>query len=199
MRLFHPRVAIAASTALSSSLVYSGGSGARTHLGLFVSSPRVRTWSRCSKMAARFAYTALCPPSSPRRPTHVATLHHPTPHPNRVLFELTTITGPFLACPPAGSPFLFARTSRVHVFTLHYDPCAHREDAAVDVPWEEWGPMGTHFSVLAMGASGSGELSGCGAAAQADVTRRLAGMCTGRVSCVLSCSRRAITRSKCWT
>ena len=115
-------------------------------------------------------------PSSPRRPTHVATLHLPTPHPNRALFELTTTTGPFLARPPAGSPFSFERAARVHVFTLHHDPGAHRgrwqpacfvvhnrtlmryveaywEDGAdaVDVPWEEWGPAGTRFFVLAMG------------------------------------------------
>ncbi|KAH8991383.1 hypothetical protein EDB86DRAFT_2935103 [Lactarius hatsudake] len=65
-------------------------------------------------------------PSSFRRPAHVATLHLPTPHPNRALFELTTTTGPFLARPPAGSPFSFSRTARVHVFTLHHDPGAHR-------------------------------------------------------------------------
>lgn len=113
-------------------------------------------------------------PLSPRRPTHVATLHLPTPHPSRALFELTTTTGPFLASPPVGSPFSFARTTRVHVFTLHHDPGAHRgrwqpacfvvhnltlmryvdayrEGTAVDVPWEEWGPTGTRFFVLAMG------------------------------------------------
>ena len=111
-------------------------------------------------------------PSPPRRPTHVATLHLPTPHPNRALFELTTTTGPFLARPPAGSPFSLARTARVHVFTLHHDPGAHRGrwqpacfvvhnrtlmryvyaylECAVDVPWEEWGPMGMRFFVLAM-------------------------------------------------
>ncbi|KAN0133523.1 hypothetical protein V8E53_008691 [Lactarius tabidus] len=115
-------------------------------------------------------------PSSPRRPTHVATLHLPTPHPNRALFELTTTTGPFLASPPAGTPFSLARTTRVHVFTLHHDPLAgahrgrwqpacfvvhnrtlmryvddHRDGVAMDVPWEEWGPTGTRFFVLAMG------------------------------------------------
>lgn len=113
-------------------------------------------------------------PSSLRRPTHVATLHLPTPHPSRALFELTTTTGPFLARPPAGSPFSFARTARVHVFTLHHDPSVHRgrwqpacfvvhnrtlmryvglyrEGGATDVPWEEWGPKGTRFFVLAMG------------------------------------------------
>ncbi|KAH8985237.1 hypothetical protein EDB86DRAFT_2959643 [Lactarius hatsudake] len=113
-------------------------------------------------------------PSSFRRPAHVATLHLPTPHPNRALFELTTTTGPFLARPPAGSPFSFSRTARVHVFTLHHDPGAHRgrwqpacfvvhnrtlmryvetyqDDGPVDVPWEEWGPAGTRFFVLANG------------------------------------------------
>ncbi len=114
-------------------------------------------------------------PSSPKRPTHVATLHLPAPHPNRALFELTTTTGPFLARPPAGSPFSLARTSRVHVFTLHHNPGAHRgrwqpacfvvhnrtlmryvegydeEDGAVDVRWEQWGPAGSRFFVLAMG------------------------------------------------
>ncbi|KAH9018313.1 hypothetical protein EDB84DRAFT_1276248 [Lactarius hengduanensis] len=115
-------------------------------------------------------------PSSSRRPTHVATLHLPTPHPNRALFELTTTTGPFLARPPAGSPFSFSRTARVHVFTVRHDPGAHRgrwqpvcfvvhnrtlmryvetyrDDGggAVDVPWEEWGPAETRLFVLAMG------------------------------------------------
>lgn len=117
-------------------------------------------------------------PSSPRRPLHVATLHLPAPHPNRALFELTTTTGPFLARAPAGSPFSFARTARVHVFTLHHDPGAHRGrwqpacfvvhnrtlmryveayreggggSGAADVPWEEWGPAGTRFFVLAVG------------------------------------------------
>ena len=108
------------------------------------------------------------------RPTHVATLHLPTPHPNRALFELTTTTGPFLASPPAGSPFSLARTTRVHVFTLHHDPGVHRErwqpacfvvhnqtlmryvdeyreGVAMDVPWEEWGPTGTRFFLLAFG------------------------------------------------
>ncbi|KAH8985219.1 hypothetical protein EDB86DRAFT_3083757 [Lactarius hatsudake] len=122
-------------------------------------------------------------PSSFRRPAHVATLHLPTPHPNRALFELTTTTGPFLARPPAGSPFSFSRTARVHVFTLHHDPGAHRGrwqpacfvvhsrtlmryvetyqddgSGAVDVPWEEWGPAGTHASsYLPWGSGGSGE------------------------------------------
>ncbi|KAH9031019.1 hypothetical protein EDB85DRAFT_2146365 [Lactarius pseudohatsudake] len=115
-------------------------------------------------------------PSSSRRPTHVATLHLPAPHPNRALFELTTTTGPFLARPPAGSPFSFSRTARIHVFTMHHDPGAHRGrwqpacfvmhnrtlmryvetyrddgSGAVDVPWEEWGPAETRFFVLAMG------------------------------------------------
>jgi hypothetical protein len=109
------------------------------------------------------------------RPTHVATLHLPLPYDNRVLLELTTTTGPFLACPPADVPFTSARNVRVHVFTLHHDPAVHRgrwqpacfvvhnrtliqyvdaykEDVgAVDVPWEEWGPQGTRFFVLAMG------------------------------------------------
>lgn len=120
-------------------------------------------------------YSFALPSSPPRRPTHVATLHLPAPHPNLPLFELTTTTGPFLARPPAGSPFSFARTARVHVFTLHHDPGAHRGrwqpacfvvhnrtlmryvetyvgvGGAVDVPWEEWGPTGTRFFVLAMG------------------------------------------------
>ncbi|KAH8991386.1 hypothetical protein EDB86DRAFT_1599046 [Lactarius hatsudake] len=115
-------------------------------------------------------------PSSSRQPTHVATLHLPNPNPTLALFELTTTTGPFLARPPTGSPFSFARTARVHVFTLHHDPGAHRgrwrptcfvmrnrtlmryveayrDDgaSAMDVPWEEWGPTETRFLVLAMG------------------------------------------------
>ncbi|KAH8985373.1 hypothetical protein EDB92DRAFT_1802543 [Lactarius akahatsu] len=119
---------------------------------------------------------SLASPSSSRRPTHVATLHLPAPHPNHALFELTTTTGPFLARPPAGSPFSFSRTARVHVFTMHHDPGAHRGrwqpacfvvhnrtlmryvetyrddgSGAVDVPWEEWGPAGTRFFVLANG------------------------------------------------
>ncbi|KAI0263627.1 hypothetical protein BC834DRAFT_304707 [Gloeopeniophorella convolvens] len=112
-------------------------------------------------------------------PTHVATLHLPAPHRSRVLLELTTTTGPFLAGPPAGAPFAAARGARVHVFTLHHDPAAHRgrwqpacivvhnhtlmryveafdagADAgagAADVPWDAWGPQGTRFFVLAMG------------------------------------------------
>jgi len=113
--------------------------------------------------------------SSPKRPVHVATLHLPPPHDHRVLLELTTTTGPFLACPPADVPFTPARNARAHVFTLHHDPAAHRgrwqpacfvvhnrtliqyvdayreEVGAADVPWEEWGPQGTRFFVLAMG------------------------------------------------
>jgi hypothetical protein len=93
-----------------------------------------------------------------------------------VLLELTTTTGPFLARPPADVPFATARDVRVHVFTLHHDPAAHRggrwqpacfvvhnrtlmryvdgyseEVGAADVPWDEWGPQGTRFFVLAMG------------------------------------------------
>ncbi|KAH9961881.1 hypothetical protein BC827DRAFT_1383685 [Russula dissimulans] len=113
--------------------------------------------------------------SFPNRPTHVATLHLPLPHNHRVLLELTTTTGPFLAWPPANAPFASARNARVHVFTLHHDPVGHRgrwqpacfvvhnrtlmqyveayeeEAGAADVPWEEWGPHGTRFFVLAMG------------------------------------------------
>jgi hypothetical protein len=108
-------------------------------------------------------------------PTHVATLHLPPLHSHRLLLELTTTSGPFLACPPANVPFASARDARVHVFTLHHDPAAQRgrwqpscfvvhnrtlmqyvddykeEVGAVDVPWEEWGPRGTRFFVLAMG------------------------------------------------
>ena len=113
--------------------------------------------------------------SPPKRPTHVATLHLPQPHDRRVLLELTTTTGPFLACPPADVPFTTAPNARAHVFTLHHDPAVHRgrwqpacfvvhnrtliqyvdayqEGAgAADVHWEEWGPQGTRFFVLAMG------------------------------------------------
>jgi hypothetical protein len=113
---------------------------------------------------------------SHKRPTHVATLHLPLPHDERLLLELTTTTGPFLAYPPPDVPFASARNARVHVFTLHHDPVtqrgrwqpacfvmhnqtlmhyvdAYREEAgaAADVPWEEWGPHGTRFFVLAMG------------------------------------------------
>jgi hypothetical protein len=115
--------------------------------------------------------------SSHKQPTHVATLHLPPPHDDRLLLELTTTTGPFLARPPPGAPFASAHNARVHVFTLHHDLAMHRgrwqpaclvihnqtlmqyvgahrerkETGAVDVPWEEWGPHGTRFFVLAMG------------------------------------------------
>jgi len=113
--------------------------------------------------------------SSPKWPTHVATLHLPLSHDHHVLLELTTVTGPFLARPPADVPFAAARNARVHVFTLHHDPAAHRgrwqpacfvvlnrtliqyvddyreEVGTADVLWEEWGPQGTRFFVLAMG------------------------------------------------
>ena len=113
--------------------------------------------------------------SSPKRPTHVATLHLPLPHDQRVLLELTTTTGPFLACVPADVPFAAARNARVHVFALHHNPAArrgrwqpaclvvhnwtlvqyvdaYREEVGFgDVPWEERGPQGTRFFVLAMG------------------------------------------------
>ena len=113
--------------------------------------------------------------SSPKRPMHVATLHLPQPHDHRTLLELTTTTGPFLACPPADAPFAVAPNARVHVFTLHHDPTARRgrwqlaclvvhnrtlvqyvdayqeEVGAVDVRWEGWGPQGTRLFVLAMG------------------------------------------------
>jgi hypothetical protein len=113
--------------------------------------------------------------SPPKQPTHVATLHLPQPHDNRVLLELTTTTGPFLARPPADVPFATARNARVHVFTLHHDPSAHRGRwqpacfvvhnqtliqyvdvyregvGAADVRWEEWGPQGSRFFVFAMG------------------------------------------------
>jgi len=117
--------------------------------------------------------------ASPRRPAHVATLHLPPPLRHCVLLELTTTTGPFLARPPADTPFAAARTARVHVFTLHHDPTTQRGrwqpacfvvhnrtlmqyveangeeeasgSAAADVPWEEWGPRGTRFFVLANG------------------------------------------------
>ena len=64
---------------------------------------------------------------------------------------------------------MLTRTARVHVFMLHHDQ-AHiggdgslrasscmlmlyvdaYQEGAVDVPWEEWGPMGMRFFVLAM-------------------------------------------------
>ena len=59
--------------------------------------------------------------SSPKRPMHVATLHLPQPHSHHMLLELTMMTGPFLACPPADAPFAAVRNARVHGFTLHYD------------------------------------------------------------------------------
>ncbi|KAI9446939.1 hypothetical protein F5148DRAFT_746642 [Russula earlei] len=62
--------------------------------------------------------------SSPKRPLHVATLHLPPPYNHRGLLELTTTTGPFLACPPANMPFASGRDARVHVFTLHHDLAA---------------------------------------------------------------------------
>ena len=114
--------------------------------------------------------------SSHKQPTHVATLHLPSTHDTRLLIELTTTTGPFLARPPPGVPFASARNARVHVFTLRHSLELHRvrrqpacfvmhnktlmqyvyayrerkEGGAVDVPWEEWGPHGTRFFVLAM-------------------------------------------------
>jgi hypothetical protein len=120
---------------------------------------------------------SACASSSPGRPTHVATLHLPPPLRHRILLELTTTTGPFLARAPADAPFAAARTARVHVFTLHHDPTTQRgrwqpacfvvhnrtlmqyvetygkkaAGVAADVPWEEWGPEGTRFFVLANG------------------------------------------------
>ncbi len=114
---------------------------------------------------------------SQKLPTCVATLHLPSSHDDHLLLELTTTTGPFLARPPPDVPFASAHDARVHVFTLHHDLATHRgqwqptcfvmhnqtlmqyvdayrerKDAgAVDVPWEEWGPRGTRFFVLAMG------------------------------------------------
>jgi hypothetical protein len=73
-----------------------------------------------------FGGSARCASSSAGRPTHVATLHLPSPLRHRVLLELTTTTGPFLARPPADTPFAAARTARVHVFTLHHDPTTQR-------------------------------------------------------------------------
>jgi len=115
--------------------------------------------------------------SSHKQPTHVATLHLPPTHDTRLLIELTTTTGPFLARPLPGVPFASAHNARVHVFTLHHSLDMHRvrwqpacfvmhnqtlmqyvdahrerkEAGAVDVPWEEWGPHGTRFFMLAMG------------------------------------------------
>jgi hypothetical protein len=98
---------------------------------------------------------------------HVATLHLPPPDDQRLLLELTTTTGPFLARLPPDVPFAAAHNASVHVFTLHHDPAtdrvrwqpacfvvhnqtlmqyvdAYREEAgAADVPWEKWGPHGT--------------------------------------------------------
>ncbi|KAH9030571.1 hypothetical protein EDB83DRAFT_2319304 [Lactarius deliciosus] len=118
--------------------------------------------------------------ANPRR--HAAPSHAP-PKPRAV--RAHDDNGPFLARPPTGSPLSFARTARVHVFTLHHDPGAHRgrwqlacfvmhnrtlmryveayrDDgaSAMDVSWEEWGPTETRFFVLANGvpmASPSGE------------------------------------------
>jgi hypothetical protein len=63
--------------------------------------------------------------SSPKRPTHVTTLHLPLPHNHCVLLELTATTGPFLARPPAcllnagiTVPFLSLLASHVSLMTI---------------------------------------------------------------------------------
>ena len=113
--------------------------------------------------------------SSPTHPTHVATLHLPLSHERRVLLELTMTTGPFIASPLADTPFASASDVRIHIFTLHHNSAAHRGQwqpvclvvhnrtliqyvdtyqenvGAADVPWEEWGPQGTRFLMLATG------------------------------------------------
>jgi len=53
-------------------------------------------------------------------------LHLPPPQDYRVLLELTTMTGPFLACPPADVPFTLERNVHVHVITLRHVPAVHR-------------------------------------------------------------------------
>ena len=114
-------------------------------------------------------------PSSPKQPTHVATLHLTMPHDYRVLLELATTTSPSLAFPPTDVPFATVRNARAHVSTLHHDPAVHRgrwqpacfvvhnrmliqyvdvyreEVSAVDVPWDH----GSSYS--RWDSSGSGQ------------------------------------------
>jgi len=94
--------------------------------GTSLSFPRGFTWSRRPQDGGEIRIYNFGNPSSLKWPTHVATLHLPPPQDHRVLLELITTTGPFLACLPAGVPFISARNVRAHVFTLHHDRAVHR-------------------------------------------------------------------------
>ncbi|KAI6154469.1 hypothetical protein EDD17DRAFT_1490102 [Pisolithus thermaeus] len=55
--------------------------------------------------------------------THVASLHLPAILSHIRVVNFSTHTGPFLARPPSGRPFVAANEERTHVFSLHYvDP-----------------------------------------------------------------------------
>ena len=95
--------------------VYSGGPGTGSHLGLFVPLAKGLHGDDAQRRR-RDTYILFCVAANARR--YAAPFY---------LFELTTTTGPFLARPPAGSPFSLARMMRVHVFTLHHDPGVHQE------------------------------------------------------------------------
>ncbi|KIN93366.1 hypothetical protein M404DRAFT_1009005, partial [Pisolithus tinctorius Marx 270] len=52
--------------------------------------------------------------------THVASLHLPPTLPHIRVVNLSTHTGPFLARPPSGRPFVAANEERTHVFSVQY-------------------------------------------------------------------------------
>ncbi|KAI6021043.1 hypothetical protein EDC04DRAFT_3068226 [Pisolithus marmoratus] len=64
------------------------------------------------------AYKFITPPES--NVTHVASLHLPTTLPHIRVMNLSTHTGPFLARPPSGRPFVAANEERTHVFSVQY-------------------------------------------------------------------------------
>ena len=92
----------------------------------FLSFPRERTQSRRPQDGGEICIYNFGIPSSLKRPTHITTLHLPPPQDYRVLLELTTTTGPFLACPPADVPFTSEHNVHVHVITLRHVPAVHR-------------------------------------------------------------------------
>lgn len=132
-------------------IVHSTEPGARPDLGLSFLSPRVYIVTTLEDGSGIWTYSfrnavAL----SPKRPTHVATLHLPLLHDHRrTLLELTTTTSPFLARPPAQVPFATAYDACTQVFTLSHDPTAHNqtlirhldghqeEVGTVNVRWKE--------------------------------------------------------------
>ncbi|KAI6011043.1 hypothetical protein BKA83DRAFT_4397458 [Pisolithus microcarpus] len=52
--------------------------------------------------------------------THVASLQLPATHPHIRITGFSTHTGPFLARPPSGRPFVAANEERIHVFSVQH-------------------------------------------------------------------------------